>query len=318
MGAPEDSGSRTLVIGYDGSPGARDALALGRVLARAMDATPMIATVVLYPDHLIDAVKRREIVTRQAAPLLAVATEQAQDLEPETTVLVDDSPAHALHELAEDRRPIALVLGSSHRAPLGRVFLGSVGQSLLSGAPCAVAVAPRDYAASTSEDLRRIGVGLNGSRESWSAFRAAISLAERLEAGLTAIAVAEPPRYGYGAAIAVLTAAEYESAERQHAAQVLAEAAERVPATVSMRRLLLNGMADRELEHASRELDLLVVGSRGYGPLRRTLMGGVTARLMHRVACPLLVLTRGAGADPLRLNVEAAESRRDHASNRGA
>lgn len=318
MGASEDSGSRTVIVGYDGSPGARDALALGRVLADALDARPIIATVVLYPDHLIGAQEVQGIAARQAAPMLAAAMDRVQDLEPETAVLVDDSPAHALHQLAEARRPIALVLGSSHRAPLGRVFLGSVGQSLLSGAPCAVAVAPRDYAQATGEDLRRIGVGLNGSRESWSAFSAATSLAERLDAGVTAIAVAEPPHYGYGATIAVLTATEYESAQRRHATEVLAEAAQRAPARVSMRRLLLNGMADSELEHASRELDLLVVGSRGYGPLRRALLGGVTARLMHRVACPLLVLTRGAGEDPLRLQVHVAESRLDHVSSGSA
>lgn len=301
MGASEDSGSRAIVIAYDDSPGAHDALALGRALAVALEATPIVATVVVYPDHLIDAEERQRTAVRQTARLLAAATERIRDLEPETAVLVDDSRAHALHELAEDRRPIALVLGSSHRAALGRVFLGSVGQSLLPGASCAIAVAPRDYARAAPGPIRRIGVGLNGSRESWSAFSAATSLAERLDANVTAVAVAEPPRYGYGSAVAVLTATEYESAEKRRASEVLDEAVQRVPASVSMNRLLLGGMADSGLEQASQDLDLLIVGSRGYGPLRRVFLGGVTARLMHRVACPLLVLTRGAGADPLRL-----------------
>ena len=43
------------------------------------------------------------------------------------------------------------------------------------------------------------------------------------------------------------------------------------------------------------ELDLLVIGSRGYGPLRRTLLGGVSAKVMRLAPCPVLVTSRGAG-----------------------
>ena len=41
-----------------------------------------------------------------------------------------------------------------------------------------------------------------------------------------------------------------------------------------------------------RDADLLVCGSRGYGPLRRVLLGGVSSRLLRRAACPLLVVPR--------------------------
>jgi len=43
-----------------------------------------------------------------------------------------------------------------------------------------------------------------------------------------------------------------------------------------------------------RDADLLVCGSRGYGPVRRVLLGGVSARLLRRAAIPLLVVPRGA------------------------
>lgn len=45
----------------------------------------------------------------------------------------------------------------------------------------------------------------------------------------------------------------------------------------------------------SRELDLLVVGSRGYGPVRQVLIGGVSGELMRRAACPVLIVPRSAG-----------------------
>ena len=37
------------------------------------------------------------------------------------------------------------------------------------------------------------------------------------------------------------------------------------------------------------EVDLLVCGSRGYGPVRRVLLGGVLRRLIRRAACPVVV-----------------------------
>jgi nucleotide-binding universal stress UspA family protein len=40
------------------------------------------------------------------------------------------------------------------------------------------------------------------------------------------------------------------------------------------------------------EIDLLVCGSRGYGPIRRVLLGGVSSRLMRRSVNPLLVVPR--------------------------
>jgi hypothetical protein len=49
----------------------------------------------------------------------------------------------------------------------------------------------------------------------------------------------------------------------------------------------------RELATQSTGLDLLVAGSRGYGPMRSVLLGGVTGRLMREAACPLIIVPRG-------------------------
>lgn len=44
----------------------------------------------------------------------------------------------------------------------------------------------------------------------------------------------------------------------------------------------------------SRELDLLVIGSRGYGPVRHALVGNVSWAVMRDAACPVLVVPRSA------------------------
>ena len=41
-------------------------------------------------------------------------------------------------------------------------------------------------------------------------------------------------------------------------------------------------------------LDLLIVGSRGYGPIGRLIHGSTSQQLAHTARCPLLVLTRTA------------------------
>ena len=43
------------------------------------------------------------------------------------------------------------------------------------------------------------------------------------------------------------------------------------------------------------DVDVLVCGSRGYGPVRRVLLGGVAARLIRRAAAPVVVVPRGEG-----------------------
>lgn len=46
------------------------------------------------------------------------------------------------------------------------------------------------------------------------------------------------------------------------------------------------------LAERSRELDLLVVGSRGYGPVRHALVGNVSYVVMRTAACPVVVVPR--------------------------
>jgi nucleotide-binding universal stress UspA family protein len=44
-----------------------------------------------------------------------------------------------------------------------------------------------------------------------------------------------------------------------------------------------------------RGVDLLVCGSRGYGPVRRVLLGTVAAALVRQASVPVLVVPRGGG-----------------------
>ena len=62
---------------------------------------------------------------------------------------------------------------------------------------------------------------------------------------------------------------------------------------------LLSGPFDETLLGFTSTLDLLVMGSRAYGPTRAVLLGGVSRKVTARSSCPVLVLPRGA-EHPLR------------------
>ena len=294
--------ARTIVIGFDGSEAATDALVLGEQLAHTLDARALIATVVEYPDHLLIDENLRRGLEREAKKLLDVATDHLSELEVETRTIIDESAARALHNLCEEEEPLLITLGSAHRGPLGRILLGSVGEGLLSGAPCPIAVAPHGYRQGEKKPgLRRIGAAFDGSSGSSAALRAAIGLAERAHASLTVVAVAEPPHYGEAAAFAFLTVGEYESAEYKETRRLLEEAMAQVPKALEAESRIMQGLPAKLIAEAANDFDLLLVGSRGYGPLRRTLLGSVSAKLMRSAPCPVLVLPRGAESDPLGL-----------------
>jgi nucleotide-binding universal stress UspA family protein len=70
---------------------------------------------------------------------------------------------------------------------------------------------------------------------------------------------------------------------------------------------VLEGNAATELAAASAELDLLVLGSRGYGSVRSPLLGSVSRALVRSGACPVVVVPAGSAvahrSDPAALAI---------------
>ena len=71
-----------------------------------------------------------------------------------------------------------------------------------------------------------------------------------------------------------------------------------LPHDVPIETRLMDGTAVEAIcKEAKYGVDLLVVGSRGWGPVRRVLLGSVSSRLLHVAPCPVLVVPRGPGVD---------------------
>ena len=246
---------------------------------------------------------------RQAAELLHGSRSAS------LTLVGDQSPAAALHRVGESDEVSAIVVGSSHRGTIGRVVPGGVAQRLLCGAPCPVAVAPAGYAARPSSAVGSIGCGFDASEQSWWALRAAAELARHDASPLRVIAVHSPPaldRVPLAPHAAVRTLDERRAADLAGDLQRAVEASRLGDDVVGVLR---EGDPAKVLAGESDELGLLVVGSRGYGPIGSALLGSVATRLLHTAACPVIVIPRGAADKrPLRrsrrLRVAAGRVRR--------
>jgi nucleotide-binding universal stress UspA family protein len=191
---------------------------------------------------------------RAAAELIRAAGSSAP-----VTAIPCTSPARRLHELCDRLHPAALVIGSGRPAASGDARLGAVAEPLLHGGAAPVAIAVRGYA-KFPDRLATIGAAFAGTPESREALRRATELAGATGARLRVLSVAEPREWAFQPGGVEVTWLEGDPA--------VALAAE------------------------SARLDLLVVGSRSYGPLGAVLLGAVTRRLVPAASCPVLVVPR--------------------------
>jgi nucleotide-binding universal stress UspA family protein len=295
-----------ILVGIDDAPGSQDALAFAARVAATAGASLRLASAFPYSDVPSRASNEayREFLQGDARALLDRAAQSAEGVTTSTEAIADTSPAHALHALAERTDAALVVVGSTHHGPVGQVVPGSTGERLLHGASCPVAVVPRGWADAAIET---IGVGYDGSGESEAALSAACQIARRFGAALRVIGVLDPSRLG---APALTTVPGWETVQSDYEAgrrEALDRAVAGLPSNVNGEAVFVMGSAGRELSAESEQVDLMVVGSRGYGPRTAVLLGGVTHTLIRKAACPVIVLPRGAhGLEPLFTSAEAA------------
>lgn len=189
--------------------------------------------------------------------------------------------ARRLFERAEQERATILVIGSSHHAGLGAVVAGSVGREVLQRAPCTVALAPRGYR-DEDDRLRVIGVGYDATPAAEHALAGAIEVARGAEGTMRVIGALTPMQ------------GPHDNVGRHDALRdAVSAAVDRCPPELRADPRARPGDAAEVLrDEAEMGLDLLAIGSHGYGPVLRALVGSVSAKLMRAAPCPLLVFPR--------------------------
>lgn len=273
-----------MLVGFDGSEGAYDAVALARNLGPG--STVVLAYVVPHEDPLAHHYKllapddppvAQGFFDRAVATLDGFATELRS--------YVGASPAHVLCDLADDEDVDMVVVGSPHRSALGRALIGSVAEALTHGSRVPVALAPRGYAETAPDSLRAIAVAYDGTPESDAALRQAEGIALATGASLEVLTVVGP------SAVVPKVLIESRSPIPEPYA-VVEEAVAGVDQAVEVHAHELIGPIAEAVANACKDVDLLIAGSRDYGPLKRVLVGSVSSRLIHTAPCPVLVVPR--------------------------
>lgn len=135
-------------------------------------------------------------------------------------------------------------------------------------------------------------VGVDGSGHSERALEWAMNEAAIRHAPLTVLTVHEALR-GYYSGVTVYPGDPDRTEEARVAAQaqadkVLGGLGESRPEAVTVRAV--HGIPAEELINASKDADMLILGSRGAGGFSRLMMGSVAAQVAQHAHCPVVII----------------------------
>src|SRR6476469_6925599 len=274
-----------IIVGVERTERSRDALALARTLARAVGAELLLVSV--YPaagrSASMPPASYAAALSEQAEATLDWVVGAPNGVPTSSRAVACTSVARGLQTVAEEEDALAIVIGASHRGPLGSVLPGSVTDRLLETATCPVAVAPGGYRSAT-RPLRRIGVGFLSTPEADEALSAAVAIGARTGAAIEVLSVVEVPAtaalgyaWGYG---------KSEQTARDDLAASLASTIDEAGSLVQIEGRVVDGYADDELARLSAEVDLLICGSRRLGRLGRVRLGSVSAGVLRKARGP--------------------------------
>jgi nucleotide-binding universal stress UspA family protein len=282
------AGTTRIAVGIDGFPEGRDAAALGRLLAQATGADLLLVAV--HSAALLPAgpeLGHRSLRREAQRTLEKVRESDAPGSR--TATATDFSVPRALLRVIRRHRCDLLVVGSTREGPAGRVQIGHRTRQLLGQFQCALAVAPRGLHANPGR-IRQIGVGYDDGPEAVAALALAASIAVGAGAELRVQAVVDdrPPPFASG----ILDGAwnDVIDAEMNQTRERATAAARGVGVPVDL--TVARGRPSDRLLELSETVDLLVIGSRRWGPTKRLLLGSTGEALMHGAACPVLAVPR--------------------------
>lgn len=144
-------------------------------------------------------------------------------------------------------------------------------------------------AAGRADESGLIVVGVDGSASSKEALRWAAHQAELTGAAVSAVIAWEyPSLYGWGAA---LPGEDFAATAGAVLAEAVRETLGQTP-SVEVRESVEVGHPAQVLLNASRDAQLLVVGSRGHGGVTGALLGSVSQHCANHARCPVVIIRK--------------------------
>lgn len=284
-----------VVAGVDWHPEGRDAAALAAAIADVMGAEVMLIGVhspAIFPATPILSWKH---IHKEAERVLR---DVRDELAPEARVHAetDLSVARGLHRAVRAGHGDMLVVGSSRHCPTGRLRIGKRTRQLLGYFEVPLAVAPRGLAAGPRIRFGQIGVGYDGGPEAAAALALACTMAAAVGARVRVCAVVDDriPLL-LRSALQGLASVEWNAVIDEEMTELTSEIEAAANLTgVDVTTDVVGQRPADALLTLSEEVDLLVIGSRRWGPTARVLLGSTGEALLQNAACPVLTVPRPA------------------------
>jgi nucleotide-binding universal stress UspA family protein len=278
-----------VVVGYDGTANGRTAVQVAAREAARRD-RPLLILTVVQPEivGVLPRARYPEGAIGAAAELLAVATDIVRASGPPTVhdseVLFGDPVA----ELVSGADGAELLVVGRGRASPAQTLLGSVAIGVMAEATCPVLVV--GDSTGRQSDGGTVVVGVDGRPESVEALE--VAFAEAALSGATVVAVHAwhlPTSVGPGDMLPLVYAStELESDETSVLHDAVRPFRERYPC-VPVSEVATEAPALRALLDAARGARMLVVGSRGRGPLKGLLLGSLGQSAVRHSSVPVLI-----------------------------
>lgn len=281
----DGSGSAYRAVEWAAAEAARHGVALRLVRAFSWTTsdhpardTPRVAR---YRDQMLD------VARHQLARAARVAQNTGWDVETTTQVAIG-APIEVL--ASEARRAQVLVLGDRGLGGLAGLVLGSVAVALAARSACPVVIV-RGAARNTDGP---VVVGIDGSPVSEAALAFAFDAAAVRGVELVAVHAWAPTPIDQALA-PVMDWDAVAGEEDAVLAERLAGWGQKYPQVIVRRTVVCDGAA-RALVDASRDAQLVVVGSRGRGNATGLLLGSVSHGVLHAAHCPVAIVRPGTDA----------------------
>lgn len=295
-----------ILVPVDGSPLSQAALDFIAGRTTLIGSAPEVRLVsVQWPisdrlARIVGRAKAQAIYVEQASKVIKPALAQLAKAGLVASADVESgSPGEEIAQAAQDSSADLIVMGSHGRSEFGRVLMGSVAYSVL--AKTRVPVLLLRGRKVTPRQRLRVGIAVDGSRLGNEAVKYTLRHAELFGADpsfalLHVVSDYVMPVVGdmSGVSVPILTADEIKQMQAQAFETALAAARKLMrSAQVPFTEVKLAGVPGDEIAaYARKQLDLLVMGSHGYGVVKAAALGSVATRVAARGDTPLLLVRR--------------------------
>ncbi|MCK4837635.1 MAG: universal stress protein [Desulfobulbaceae bacterium] len=282
---------KKILVAYDGSATARNALAVAAKLARQDNSwIKVLAVVPPYAGELelIGVSNIKETIEGPGEELLAEALEIADHEGVHVlTNLAQGEPFERISAIADDENCDLIIMGRQGISHLERELIGSVTARVIGHTCRNVLVVPENF--KWDGTWESVLLATDGSANSDVAYDEALQLAKDRSVRIAAIAVAKTDTNNESVTFTQAAARELETRARSIVSEFKEIAAE---SDIHIETFVKLGEPHQEITALAAELGAtaIVMSTYGKAGLKRLLMGSVTQRTIGFSDCPVLVV----------------------------